>query len=302
MAMGTRLEVSVTAQASDDAWRGSEAAVQAVEEVEGRLSTWREDSDVSRINRAGIGRWVEVSPKTVKDLSSAVSWSRITGGAFHPGMGALVGAWLRLDMGRLPKTHEIEELWAATSLESLQVECERVRRMHRLFRLDTGAFGKGVALREAAGAALEAGATCVDLNFGGQLMRAGRCGDVRVSIADPRDRWSGVTACRLVTGSLATSGNSQRGITVGTDRIGHIIDPRTGSPSRFEGSVTVVASDPVAADSLSTALFVMGPEAGRAWIRSHPTLDVHALWVSGDGEVLWATPGFPESTIQMGGN
>jgi len=302
LAMGTRLEVAASADDTNNAWLATEAAIRAVNAVEARLSTWREDSDISRINRAEVGRWVEVSPKTVEDLVSAVRWSRSTQGAFHPGMGALVEAWLGGVSGGLPEAAVVDELREASDLGYLQIEEFQIRRLHTLFKLDTGAFGKGIALSEAADAALDAGAACVDLNFGGQVMRAGRCGEVPIQIADPQERRTGVAICRLATGGLATSGNSERGIRTGSDLSGHIIDSRTGGPSRFEGSVTVLASDSVAADCLSTALFVMGPEAGRVWIRSHATLEIGAVWLSGDGGVVWATPGFPWSKNQKGGN
>ncbi len=292
LAMGTRLEVSVTAQDTDDAWRAADVAIQAVDVVERRLSTWREDSDVSRINRAEVGRWVQVSRKTVEDLALAATWRRKTQRAFDPSVGILVRSWLGAEPGRLPEAADIDQLLIAGNAENLQIEADRVRRMHRLLSLDTGGFGKGIALREAAFAAVEAGAECTTLNFGGQVMRAGRCGEITVSIADPRDRLSEVLTVPLAVGSLATSGSSERGIMVGTEHISHIIDPRTGLPSSFLGSVTVLAGDPVTADCLSTALFVMGPEAGRDWVRSHPTIDVEVLWIGPDGGVVWATPGF----------
>jgi thiamine biosynthesis lipoprotein len=299
LAMGTRLEVSVTAQDTDGAWRATEAAIGAVDAVEERLSAWREDSDVSRINRAEVGRWVEVSPETVEDLASAVSWSQLTRGAFHPGLGALVGAWLGGAAGILPEAATLDELGAAADLKNLQIADLQVRRLHPLFRLDTGGFGKGVALRDAADAALNAGATSVDLNFGGQVMRAGQCGERPIQIADPQDRWSTVATCRLATGSLATSGNSERGIRAGSELIGHIIDPRTGQPSPFGGSVTVMAGDPVAADCLSTALFVLGPEAGMNWLESRPNLAVDALWISADGGKKWVTPGLQDRLTRI---
>ena len=292
LAMGTRLEVAVTAQDADDAWLATEAAIQAVDEVEGRLSTWREDSDISRINRSETGQWVQVSGETVEDLALAATWRRKTQRAFDPAIGLLVRSWLSGESGRLPGMAEINELLIAGNADNLEIQGDRVRRRHGLLSLDTGAFGKGIALREAAFAAVQTGAECITLNFGGQVMRAGRCGVLLVSIADPRDRMSEVLRVPLALGSLATSGNSERGITVGTEQVSHIIDPRTGLPSTFSGSVTVLAGDPVTADCLSTALFVMGPEAGMVWIGSNPTIDVDVLWIDADGGVVWASPGF----------
>lgn len=292
IAMGTRLMVSVTATDADKALLATEAAIKAVAEVEERLSTWRPNSDVSRINRAEVGQWVEVSRKTSEDLSFAVAMSRTTGGAFHPGMGALVGAWLGFGDRTLPDSREIEDLRSAINQTNLEIESGRIRRLRALYLVDTGAFGKGIALRDAVDSGLEAGVVCIDLNFGGQVMRSGSCQETRISIANPRQRWSSVAACQFATGSLATSGNSERSIVIGSDRIAHIIDPRNGRPSLFDGSVTVKSDDPVVADALSTALFVMGPEAGREWIESAFDLEVEALWIAADGEPIWSTPGF----------
>ena len=68
----------------------------------------------------------------------------------------------------------------------------------------------------------------------------------------------------LADTSVSTSGNSERGRRVGGRRIGHLLDPRSGRPARDFGSVTVIAPSALAADILSTAFFVLGPEEGLA--------------------------------------
>ena len=69
----------------------------------------------------------------------------------------------------------------------------------------------------------------------------------------------------MATGSLSTSAGSERDLVVNGVRVGHIFDPRTGRPATFNGSVTVWHERGLAADALSTALYVMGPEAGLRW-------------------------------------
>ena len=70
---------------------------------------------------------------------------------------------------------------------------------------------------------------------------------------------------RLQKGSIATSGSFLRDRWVEGVRVGHILNPRSGRPAEFVGSVTVWDEDPLAADILSTALFVMGPQEGLRW-------------------------------------
>jgi thiamine biosynthesis lipoprotein len=69
----------------------------------------------------------------------------------------------------------------------------------------------------------------------------------------------------MTSGSLSTSAGSERDLAVNSTRVGHIVDPRTGHPATFDGSVTVWHERGLAADILSTALYVMGPEAGLRW-------------------------------------
>jgi thiamine biosynthesis lipoprotein len=69
---------------------------------------------------------------------------------------------------------------------------------------------------------------------------------------------------------VATSGTSERWAQVDGRRLGHILDPRTGRPAPAWGSVTVVHPDPLVADILSTALYVMGPDEGLRWLDDHP--------------------------------
>ena len=152
-------------------------------------------------------------------------------------------------------------------------------------------FGKGVALRQAADAARLAGADCVVLDFGGQVAIEGDCREFRVDIADPDLRDHRIATLKVRSGSVATSGNSERGLVVGGVTRGHLLDPQTGSPAPDWGSVTVVASDPVAADCLSTALYIMGPKAGGEWLQGWPEIGAVFVERSGEDARMTATPG-----------
>ncbi len=66
----------------------------------------------------------------------------------------------------------------------------------------------------------------------------------------------------MTTGSLSTSAGSERDLVVNGVRVGHVLDPRTGRPATFDGSVTVWHERGITADALSMALYVMGPVEG----------------------------------------
>lgn len=111
---------------------------------------------------------------------------------------------------------------------------------------EEGAFGKGYALDRML--ALVDGEAM--LNFGGQILVRGAR---EVSIADPADRDHAVIAFTIKNSSLSTSAGA------------HILDPRTGKSCGDRGSVSVITSDALTADILSTALYVMGADDGLRW-------------------------------------
>jgi len=92
-AMGTRLTLEVSAPDRAMALAASEAALDAVEVAEARLSTWRRGSELDRLNRAVVGEWVGVSPELARELAIALEWAVQTDGAFDPVVGSLVSAW-----------------------------------------------------------------------------------------------------------------------------------------------------------------------------------------------------------------
>jgi len=184
------------------------------------------------------------------------------------------------------------EARAASGAEHLEIADRRARRMHPGLILEEGGFGKGAALRDGASAALAAGAMCVVLDFGGQVEVRGECGDHRIALADPSDRDRVIATLAFNGGSIATSGNSERAVTVEGVRYGHLLDPRGGRPVDDWGSVTVWTADPVAADCLATALFVMGPEQGGRWLGEHDSIEAVFAVVEADGTpILRATAG-----------
>jgi thiamine biosynthesis lipoprotein len=85
--------------------------------------------------------------------------------------------------------------------------------------------------------------------------------------------------------AVSTSSQSERGVTIHGRRIGHVVDPRSGEPVAPWGSVTVVAEDPVAADILSTALLVLGPEEALRWAGRRSDFGVLVL-VEREGRAL----------------
>lgn len=276
-AMGTRLAIRVSAADRATAIRASEAALSAVRRVEERLSTWREGTELAALNAAPTDRFVPVSGPLHGLLEEAVRWSAETDGAFDPAVGALIDAWDLRGAGRRPSASEVERALASTGHRCFELAPGRgeARRLCPAAWLDAGGFGKGAALREARTALETEGAKAALIDFGGQQLALGRPDGSTawsVAVAHPSRRAEPALRLRVGDGSVATSGQSERGIATDEGRLGHVLDPRTGRPVPAWGSVTVVADDPLVADLLSTALFVMGPSEGMEWLRDRPAI------------------------------
>ena len=287
--MGTTLRVALAAPARADGIACIDGVFAGVRRLDAMLSTWRDDSEIARLNHAPVGRPVRLSPELFQLLSEAAGWSRATEGAFDPAVGALMDAWGLRGEGRIPSPAELARAVRAGSaaFDWSRTSSSAVRR-DSLAWLDTGGFGKGAALREARRVLAARGIRSALLNFGGQVLALGedeRGAAWRVPVAHPSRRLEPALQLEVRDRSVSTSAQSERAVTVGGRRLGHIVDPRSGRPVAAWGSVTVVAEDPVTADILSTALLVLGPEAALRWATPRSDVGVLVL-IERDGRVL----------------
>lgn len=263
--MGTTLDATVCATRREQGIAAIELAFDEVRTAERRLSSWDATSELSRLNQAPPGRWIEMSPWTAAILAEVRDWVVATGGAFDPAVGSAVAAWDLHGAGRTASSDELRDAHRQAGMDAWQIDPVEHRARHAPgVRLDAGGFGKGAGLRKAALSLDGADLAWAILDFGGQLLIRSRDVSLRwpVAVADPRDRERPAFRLTLGPGSVATSAASERYVETAQGRVGHLIDPRTARPVPAWGSVTVVADDPLVADVLSTALFVAGP--GRA--------------------------------------
>ncbi len=265
--MGTRATLTALATDRSRGLATLERMLGEIEAAEAELSTWRDDSALSSINRQPLGVPYP-APRHLCDLfSDLAAWSGASGSAFDPAIGSLVAAWGLRDGGRRPRAEEIARALTTSGLEHVRVgqaPCRVTR--DRPVTLDAGAFGKGAALDRVAQRELKHGSGPWMIDLGGQLAVGEHVGlGWPVALAHPRRRDEPVLELRLAAGSLATSGGSERDRVVGGQRVGHIIDPRTGQTLSREESVVVWHERALVADILSTALYVMGAREGLAW-------------------------------------
>lgn len=282
-AMGTTLELRIEAKSRQLALDAADLAYQAVREDELRLSTWIPESELSKLNASPSGAPVPLSPRLESDLRKAGQCAERTGYVFTPWIGPLVDAWGLRNGGRVPTDEELQVALRASRPGAFVLTSGAMTKRDPMARVEEGGFGKGLALDDALSALHSTGVSRGTLNFGGQIAILGQRTET-VDIADPRDRAKPLIRFRARfpggRGSISTSGNSEHGIVFGPGerKIGHLIDPRSGSPAPFDGSLTVIARTGMEADCLSK-IFVLGADAGLEWANRNR---IQALYLSPD--------------------
>jgi thiamine biosynthesis lipoprotein len=218
--------------------------------VDSLLSTYRDDSEISRVNRGAGGGPTPVSPTFAAVLDEALRTARRSSGAFDPAGGRWRGiAWD-------PATGRVALPAGAA--------------------LDFGGIAKGYALDRAA-LALAGAADSAVLSVGGQLLVLGGGPGRPVGIADPDNPLALLALLDGPAGRFSVSTSSQG------EQPGHIVDPGTGRAAERARSVSVLARTGIVADAWSTALFVLGCDRALALAEEMDGLDV----LCADESVRW---------------
>lgn len=271
--MGTTWAVKVVGLpcAPQDAQRAVAAALDGVDQA---MSTWKPDSELSRLNRHEGPAPFPLSKATREVLELSLEVSQRSGGAFDVTVGPLVDAWGFGPPGeREPPTEDaIAALREVVGSRHLELSEAGVTKAQPRVRVDLSAVAKGYGVDRAA-AALEAlGARRYLVEVGGELRARGLNAEgapwqVGVERPDPGAR-AVQRVVPLIDAALATSGDYRNFFERGGRRFSHTIDPRTGRPIEHAlASVSVVADTCARADAWATALNVLGPDEGLALAR-----------------------------------
>ncbi|HEX2723567.1 MAG TPA: FAD:protein FMN transferase [Gemmatimonadaceae bacterium] len=291
--MGTIFRSTVWTRDSAAAVALLHAARDSVRLVDSLMSTYRPDSEISRINaHAGEAGGVRVSPHTMAVLLKARLYWRLSGGAFDPTVGPMVNAWGFDRPGpRRPTQRSLDSLRALVGYERVELDSAAltVRLPHRGMRLDLGGIAKGYSLDLARRALTSSSVNGGTVDLGGNVLVFGRAPagkKWRVSIVDPRRPQRSIGQVLIDSGAVATSGDYERFVTINGKRYGHIIDPRTGAPALGVLSATAIGPLGEWSDGLSATLFLLGPVRGKALVDSIPRLA--GIWVVDRGRSVTA--------------
>jgi FAD:protein FMN transferase len=253
--MSTRFRVVLLHSDRSYAQRAAETAFAELDRLQGRLSRFVEDSDVSRINRLAIGQSTTVHPDTFDCLGVAERIRRETGGVFDV-------AYASTDPGG-------QRTSATSDRFHLDVERLRVTALVSGLRLDLGGIGKGFALDRLS-------ALLADWDLDAALWAAGTSTWLARGMPPNHAGWpltigsdSSPEPFLLTRGAVSASGMAVRGP--------HMVDPRTGQAVSRHDRVWATAPAAAVADALSTAFFLMTEADIRAYCDPRPQVSAWLL-------------------------
>jgi thiamine biosynthesis lipoprotein len=275
LTMGTSWEVKIadvpTPLAPEALQRG---ILGILDEIDRTLSTYRPDSELSRLNAAAAGTWVELSPTLAEILAAARALSELTGGSFDVAVGPVVNLW---GFGpdrrprRVPTDAEREAALAKSGYAKLELDpaARRARKQIAGLFIDLNGIAPGLAVDRIAGFLAGAGCRNFLVELGGEIRASGagpHGNGWRIGIERPlADARTVQRVIALRDAGLSTSGDYREFFEAEGVRYGHTIDPATGRPvAHGLASVAVVDPSTMRADALATAFMVLGPERGLA--------------------------------------
>lgn len=283
-AMYTLCTITVVSDSPIKAKKAIDAAYAEIKRLEALLNYYADDSEISAINRYAGKSPVKVHRETYELIRKAVRLADATDGSFNPAVGPLVKLWeaaRKTPEHPLPSEEEISATLRLIDYSKIHINEGK----YEIFleeegmEIDLGGIAKGYAADRAIntikGSGIQSALVSIAGDIRGEGVRNGNKPWI-VGIQNPRSTGGEspqadhiISTIALTDAAVSTSGDYERFFFKEGRRYHHIIDPRTGYPTTSRLiSVSVVGSEGVTADGISTGVFVLGPERGIALLES----------------------------------
>jgi len=292
-AMATDFDVILNPAGPDDQLFAASVALDEVQRLEAQLSIYREESELSILNRTAFPRPVPVETRLYELLRRAQHIYANTEGAFDPAAGAMIRLWQNCRReSQVPTEIELADCLTRTGMSHVDFSDEQ-----QTISFDTpgvefnlGAIGKGYAVDQAGDILHRDGVT-------DWLVHGGKSSVLAAGTHAGHDGWPvglrnpllpdrPYLTVLLKDVALSTSGTAVNWFRHAGQRYGHILDPRTGRPVETMLSVSVIAPDAALSDALATAFFVLGVEKALSCCDDFPEGGVILFPLPADGRTL----------------
>ena len=287
--MGSRFDITVVALNEEIGYINIDEAVSEITRIEKLISSWDPESETAMVNKNAGVKPVKVSLELFNLIERAKQISEITDGAFDISYSSMDEIW-KFDgsMKNEPTEEEILNAIAKVGYQKIILNPEE----HTVFlkrkgmKISFGAIGKGYAADKAKKLLVSKQVVAGIINASGDLTTWGTKASGKkwlIGIANPLSKEKIFSWLPIVESSVATSGNYEKFVILDGMKYSHIIDPRTGYPSRGVNSVTIFNKSAELCDALATAVFILGKDDGVALINQLPATEV--ILVDGNNKI-----------------
>lgn len=288
VAFGTTVSITLDAVGTDRAEAAFAAGFAEIRAIDRLASLTRPDAQVFQLNRDGY--LDKPDPALIEMLTMAETMHRETSGAFDV---TIQPMWLAFDAaakrGTWPSEAQIAALRERVDQTQIRLSTNRVEFVRPGMSITLNSLARGLAADRVAKALTRAGigAAFFDVDVLGAVGERADGESWLARVRHPRQPEESLGVAQ-VEGCLATSGDYQYFWSADYSR-NHIVDPRRGASPRNFASVCVLAQSGLVADALSTAAFLLEPDAALRLLQAH---SAEALLVDKAGGVM-KTAGFP---------
>lgn len=269
--MGTRMEVRIWHEDELAARRLISAAMAEFDRIEARMSTYREESEISQLNARAATAPVPVSAELYGIVQRSIELSELSGGAFDITFDS-VGQLYDFRRHQRPSAAEIAAHLPQISYRHLRLDpvAHTIAYDTPGTRINLGGIAKGYAVERVIAQLRAAGVRHGFATAGGDTRLLGdRRGEPwTIGVRDPDDAGKLITRLALDDEAISTSGDYERFFDEGGQRYHHILDPKTGQSARGVRSVTIVGPDAVMTEGLTKTVFIQGAGKGLALVES----------------------------------
>jgi thiamine biosynthesis lipoprotein len=287
--MGTEVSVYLWSNDPETGLAALEAVFQEADRIDHLMSTYKDDSEISKINRTAAESPVVVGHELYQLIARALEISVLTQGAFDITYDSVGQHYDFRERQRPDDETVVSEL---ENIDYRYVELDdqsaSIRFLQDGVRINLGGIAKGYVVERGIDILRTRGIENAIVTAGGdsRLLGDRRGRPWMVGIRDPRKDGEVAISVPLQDEAISTSGDYERFFDEDGVRYHHIIQPGTGMPASGVHSATVFGPDAITTDALSTSVFVMGVDLGLRMIAVLP--DYESIVIDAEGQVFFS--------------
>jgi thiamine biosynthesis lipoprotein len=298
--MGTVVEITVADSNRARAKKAIEKAFGEIKRID-KFAGPVEGDEIKLLNMNAEKAPFPASKELFSIIGKSVRYSHLTGGAFDISVTPVLDLWGFLGPPSefsIPEPTRLQSALKLVNYQNILLDPYNISIFlkKKRMKLTLGGIAKGYAVGRAISVLKKQGVNHAIVNAGGDIQIIGhKYGKPwRIGIRHPRNRDEILTTIYSKGNKcIFTSGDYERYFMVDNKRYHHIINPATGFPSNSACiSVSIVCNDPIEADALATAVFVLGPEKGMELVESMPQVEVLIVYRKNNKTTIKRSKGF----------